>query len=120
MCWSIARVMVDEIEPCSVGKVATTSSVKGVPRGSGMKQTRTNGSSSNNSKGKRRKSTMAKHSDRDNTKDAGDGTPRDVESGNNLAVPLTRGDIPTIVYMVLQSIRSPHILEDNEPILQSY
>ena len=104
----------DKIEQCSAEKLSTSSSTKGVPHRSGTKRTRTICSSTNHSKCKRRKSTTEKCSNEDNRRDPGVGTAGDVGSGSDLAVPLTRGDIPTIVSAVLQSIRSPDLPGDNE------
>ena len=103
-----------DIGPSSVEKVSTTSSTKRAPNLSRTKRTLTARGSSNDSKGKRRKVTTARRPNRDDTMEASDGTLRDVGSGNNLAAPLTRGDIPTIVSAVIQSIRSPHVPEDDE------
>ena len=101
---------IDEIEPGSVGKMVATSSEKGMPCEGGTKRTCTSCSLNHDTKAKRKKSTVARCSDKDNTMDAGDKTLRDVKSDNKMSVldltPLNRDDIPMLISAVLQSIRS--------------
>ena len=66
-----------------------------MPRGKVNKRTRTSQATGGNKKSKSAASSAASSSD-DST-------------------PLTRGDIPTIVSAVLQSIRSSHAQEEGEP-----
>ena len=71
-CLSVARVMVSRLNHVANVWKCLRRLPWTAPRGSGTKQTRTNGSSSNDSKGKRRKSITGRHPNEDNTRDVGD------------------------------------------------
>ena len=82
--------------------VASSSQLVPPCRESGTKRARTSRATNNGGRGKRRKNS----------------TPRDVEVVNESSsdsIPLTRGDIPSIVSTVLHSIKSTEAQEDDEP-----